>query len=77
MGKFGLNCPQRFLCSLRAQLPFGLYDADHVAPPVVLRRGEPGENYEGIRKGPVNVEGRPVLADARGPFGNPSWTRRP
>jgi len=60
------------LCSLRAQLPFGLYDLDHVAPPVVLRRGHAGESYEGIRKGPVNVEGRPALADAQGAFGNPT-----
>ena len=60
------------LCSLRAQLPFGLYDLDRVQPPVVLRRGTAGESYEGIRKGPVNVEGRPVLVDARGPFGNPT-----
>ena len=60
------------LCSLRAQLPFGLYDLDRVEPPVVLRRGTPGESYEGIRKGAVNVEGRPVLVDARGPFGNPT-----
>src|SRR6185436_358178 len=60
------------LCSLRHQLPFGLYDLDAVQPPVVLRRGAPGESYEGIRKGPVNVEGRPVLVDAAGPFGNPT-----
>ena len=60
------------LCSLRYQLPFGLYDLDHVEPPVVLRRGAAGESYEGIRKGTVNVEGRPVLADARGAFGNPT-----
>jgi DNA/RNA-binding domain of Phe-tRNA-synthetase-like protein len=60
------------LVSLREQLPFGLYDLAHVEPPVVLRKGGPGESYEGIRKGPVNVEGRPVLADAAGPFGNPS-----
>ena len=60
------------LCSLRFQLPFGLYDLDHVAPPVVLRRGAAGEAYEGIRKGEVHVEGRPVLADAQGPFGNPT-----
>jgi DNA/RNA-binding domain of Phe-tRNA-synthetase-like protein len=60
------------LCSLRAQLPFGLYDLEHVEPPIVLRRGRAGESYEGIRKGAVNVEDRPVLADARGPFGNPS-----
>ena len=60
------------LVSLREQLPFGLYDLDRVKPPVVLRRGGPGEGYEGIRKGFVNLEGRPLLADAEGPFGNPS-----
>jgi DNA/RNA-binding domain of Phe-tRNA-synthetase-like protein len=60
------------LSSLREQLPFGLYDLDRIEPPVTLRRGEPGEGYEGIRKGVVHVEGRPVLVDARGPFGNPS-----
>ena len=60
------------LCSLREQLPFGLYDLDEVSPPVVLRLGHPGEGYEGIRKGLVGVEARPTLADARGPFGNPT-----
>jgi DNA/RNA-binding domain of Phe-tRNA-synthetase-like protein len=60
------------LVSLREQVPFGLYDLDRVRPPVVLRRGGPGEAYEGIRKGTVNVEGRPVLADGEGPFGNPT-----
>ncbi|MCG6920601.1 MAG: hypothetical protein LJF15_05880 [Acidobacteria bacterium] len=60
------------LSSLREQLPFGLYDLDRVTPPIELRRGEAGEGYVGIRKGPVNVAGRPVLVDARGPFGNPT-----
>lgn len=60
------------LCSLREQLSFGLYDLQQVRPPVVLRRGAPGESYEGIRKGPVNVEARPVLVDTVGPFGNPT-----
>jgi DNA/RNA-binding domain of Phe-tRNA-synthetase-like protein len=60
------------LASLRAQLPFGLYDLAHVRPPVVLRLGHPGEEYEGIRKGPVHVAGRPVLVDAGGAFGNPT-----
>ncbi len=60
------------LSSLREQIPFGLYDLDHVVPPVTLRRGGPGEGYEGIRKGWVSVDGRPVLVDARGPFGNPT-----
>ena len=60
------------LCSLREQLPFGFYDLDRIEPPVVLRSGKAGEGYEGIRKGVVHVEGRPVLADTRGPFGNPT-----
>jgi DNA/RNA-binding domain of Phe-tRNA-synthetase-like protein len=60
------------LSSLREQLPFGLYDLDRVRPPVELRLGSAGEVYEGIRKGPVQVEGRPVLVDAEGPFGNPT-----
>jgi DNA/RNA-binding domain of Phe-tRNA-synthetase-like protein len=60
------------LVSLREQLPFGLYDLDRVQSPVTLRRGAPGESYEGIRKGTVNVEGRPVLVDGQGPFGNPT-----
>jgi DNA/RNA-binding domain of Phe-tRNA-synthetase-like protein len=60
------------LASLRHQLPFGLYDAERLRPPVVLRRGRDGEGYEGIRKAHVNVDGRPVLVDGDGPFGNPT-----
>jgi DNA/RNA-binding domain of Phe-tRNA-synthetase-like protein len=60
------------LSSLRAQLPFGLYDLDRIEGPVVLRKGAAGESYEGIRKAAVNVEDRPVLSDARGAFGNPT-----
>jgi DNA/RNA-binding domain of Phe-tRNA-synthetase-like protein len=60
------------LSSLREQLPFGLYDLDQVEGPITLRKGGAGEAYPGIRKGEVHVEGRPVLVDARGPFGNPS-----
>jgi len=60
------------LVSLRQQLPFGLYDLEQVKPPVVLRKGSAGEGYEGIGKGFVNVEARPVLVDAEGPFGNPT-----
>ncbi len=60
------------LASLREQLPFGLYDRDRIVASVTLRIGAAGEAYEGIRKGPVQVEGRPVLVDAQGPFGNPT-----
>jgi DNA/RNA-binding domain of Phe-tRNA-synthetase-like protein len=60
------------LCSLREQLPYGLYDLGRIVPPIVLRRGLPGECYEGIRKAEVHLHGRPTLADAQGPFGNPT-----
>jgi DNA/RNA-binding domain of Phe-tRNA-synthetase-like protein len=59
-------------CSLDVQLPYGLYDADAVEPPVVLRRGGAGDEYAGIRKDLVHLDGRPALFDARGPFGNPT-----
>lgn len=59
-------------CSLEFQLPYGLYDASRIDGDVVLRLGEPGESYPGIRKDDVHVGGRITLADRTGPFGNPT-----
>ena len=59
-------------CSLEFQLPYGLYDLSAIEPPIDLRLGMDGEEYEGIRKDVVHVAGRMTLADARGPFGNPT-----
>jgi DNA/RNA-binding domain of Phe-tRNA-synthetase-like protein len=59
-------------CSLEFQLPYGLYDTAHVKGDVVLRLGFEGESYPGIRKDEVHVGGRITLADAIGPFGNPT-----
>ncbi len=59
-------------CSLEFQLPYGLYDAARIEGDVVLRLGREGESYPGIRKDEVHVGGRITLADARGPFGNPT-----
>jgi DNA/RNA-binding domain of Phe-tRNA-synthetase-like protein len=59
-------------CSLEFQLPYGLYDAEHIDGEVELRTGRPGESYPGIRKDEVRVEGRLALADRVGPFGNPT-----
>jgi DNA/RNA-binding domain of Phe-tRNA-synthetase-like protein len=38
--------------------------------PLILRRGQPGETMSSMR-GPFNLEGKPVLLDAEGPFGTP------
>ncbi len=59
-------------CSLEVQLPYGLYDARALEPPIALRRGAPGDAYAGIRKDVVHLDGRPALFDLRGPFGNPT-----
>ena len=59
-------------CSLEFQLPYGLYDLDRLEGDVVLRLGREGEAYPGIRKDDVHVAGRMTLADAGGPFGNPT-----
>lgn len=59
-------------CSLEFQLPYGLYDASKISGPVTMRLGVEGEKYAGIRKDEVNVGGRITVADAAGPFGNPT-----
>jgi DNA/RNA-binding domain of Phe-tRNA-synthetase-like protein len=59
-------------CSLELQLPYGLYDLSRIEPPVELRLGAEGEQYDGIRKDAVHIGGRPTLADALGAFGNPT-----
>ena len=60
------------LVSLETFHSIGLYDRRFLTPPLAFRAGAPGETYEGIAKGAINLEGLPVFADAEGPFGNPS-----
>jgi len=60
------------LASLSFLLPVGLYDLGKVRGDVVLRLGVAGEEYPGIRKGPVHLEGRLGLFDDDGPFGSPT-----
>jgi DNA/RNA-binding domain of Phe-tRNA-synthetase-like protein len=59
------------LGSIETGWPYGCYDRSRLNPPIVFRHGAPGELYEGIGKRTWHLEGRPVLADAQGPFGSP------
>jgi DNA/RNA-binding domain of Phe-tRNA-synthetase-like protein len=59
------------LGSIETGWPYGCYDAGRLTPPIVLRHGAAAEKYEGIGKHIWHLEGRPVLADAQGPFGSP------
>lgn len=60
------------LASLSFLLPVGMYDLERVSGDVVLRAGVSGEQYAGIRKGEVHLEGRLGLFDQLGPFGSPT-----
>jgi DNA/RNA-binding domain of Phe-tRNA-synthetase-like protein len=59
------------LGSIETGWPYGCYDRGKIKPPIVFRHGSAGERYEGIGKRTWHLEGRPVLADAEGPFGSP------
>lgn len=74
------------LASITVFRSIGLYDADRIVPEapsapnssglaagvVRLREGRHGDQYPGIGKEAVHLEGRPAMIDANGPFGNPS-----
>jgi DNA/RNA-binding domain of Phe-tRNA-synthetase-like protein len=57
-------------CSFEFQLPWPT--TSRTSGDVTLRLGREGESYPGIRKDDVHVAGRIALADAMGPFGNPT-----
>jgi DNA/RNA-binding domain of Phe-tRNA-synthetase-like protein len=59
------------LGSIETGWPYGCYDRSRLYPPIRFRVGKPGESYEGIGKRAWHLAGRPVLADADGPFGSP------
>jgi DNA/RNA-binding domain of Phe-tRNA-synthetase-like protein len=60
------------LASLTVLLPIGMYDLRLVQGDITLRTGSEGEEYPGIRKGPVHLAGRLGLFDQTGPFGSPT-----
>lgn len=60
------------LISLASGYSVGMFDAAKIVLPVTFRRAGEGESYEGIGRGPLNLEALPVLADAEGPFGSPT-----
>lgn len=59
------------LVSLMTGVPVGCYDAAWIKGDLTLRIGTPGETYDGIGRGGINLEGLTVLADMDGPFGTP------
>ncbi len=60
------------LLSLKYQVSYGLYDLDKVEGEIEIAQGGEGDSYQGIRKDIINLDGKILLRDESGPFGNPS-----
>lgn len=58
--------------SMKFQVSYGLYDLEKISGPIVLAEGGEGDEYQGIRKDIIHLNGRIMLKDAEGAFGNPS-----
>ncbi len=56
--------------SARLAVPCCVMAEGSFAPPLELRAGRSGESYESL-KGPFQLEGKPLLVDARGPCDAP------
>lgn len=60
------------LVSARYHLSMGLYDADKINGNPVFDVGREGESYQGISKDKIRAEGKLILRDDTGIFGNPT-----
>ncbi len=58
--------------STRFHLPMGLYDQDKIKGVINLDVGKESEAYEGISKDLIHAEGKLILRDDSGIFGNPT-----
>jgi DNA/RNA-binding domain of Phe-tRNA-synthetase-like protein len=60
------------LTSLQSAISIGGYDLNSIHGDISLGIGKPGEPYEGIGRGKLNISAIPVLRDLSGAFGNPT-----
>lgn len=61
------------LLSLMSGYSVGVFDAEKVEGDVLkVGVGKAGEPYEGIGRGPLNIEGLPVVRDSAGGIGTPT-----
>jgi len=60
------------LISLQTGLSCGLYNLEKIEGEVTFRIGMADEDYEGIGRGKLNIEGLPIFSDTLGAFGSPT-----
>jgi len=53
-------------------IPMGLYDLNKIHGDITLDAGKEGETYQGISKSLIHAEGKLILRDQQGIFGNPT-----
>lgn len=58
------------LISLTSCYSVGTYDLDKVEGTIYFTVGREGETYEGIGRGPINLENLPLFTDDKGHFGS-------
>lgn len=58
--------------SLKTGISIGGYNTDLIVGEVFLDIGKISDDYNGIGRGKLNIEGLPVLYDSKGPFGSPT-----
>lgn len=58
------------LISLKSLNSVGTYDLEKIGKDICFTVGKPGETYEGIGRGPINLENMPVFQDEKGKFGS-------
>lgn len=60
------------VASTRFHLPMGLYDLDKIIGSIEVGVGKKNETYQGISKKLIHAEGKMILRDEEGVFGNPT-----
>lgn len=60
------------LVSIESGFPICAFDLEKVNNPITFRIGKKDEPYQGIGRGPLNIENLPVFSDSEGAFGSPT-----
>jgi len=60
------------VASTQFHLPMGLYDKNKISGMISVDVGQEREEYQGISKDVIHADGKLVLRDERGIFGNPT-----
>jgi DNA/RNA-binding domain of Phe-tRNA-synthetase-like protein len=60
------------IVSARFHLPMGLYDVEKINGAVIVDVGKEDENYRGISRSEIHANGKMILRDKQGIFGNPT-----